>query len=874
MPTAPRRALGFALAAFAILAWITYFLAPALPADRALLGVDLLSRFPPWEARVGPDWEAANHLLFDQAAQFYPWRLLTRRLQAAGLPPLWNPYAGTGSPLLANQQAAPFAPAEIAAGVLPPERAPVAATAMRLLVAGAGMLALAAALGLGAAGALFAALAFLGSGSLAILLYHPNANVSMWLPLAALLSLRIARAGGGRLARAALLALVMGAVLLGGHPETALYIGIASLLAFAAGRLLPAAAAGHSRLGPGVALLAAAHLAGLLIAAPGVLPFLEYLRDGAVIEHRGDTRFWNPPACVVGLIAPEIYGTPLRPNTYFGPRNYHAVATQYAGMATAVLALVALGSALLPGNRRPDPARRRLALVLGSGFVLALALVYPTPLWRLALHLPLFRVSANVTGLTLLGAFALALLGALGLETVLGGGRAAGARHGAGRPATALNERGVRSRHGALVLLLAFAAAIALGAGLLLPVAREKLLAIGAERLAARYTGVAHSKPLDYYIERLPLVLAAVRATLIRSGLLGIALALLLGPGARFVRNPALLALAFLLHLGVDLAHFGRGYVPAIARSEVFPADPAIAALASRPGVSRAIAAGRAFPPNTLTAYGIEDFRLHDAVGSAAHGRYAAALSVAPFLRQPLASFDPDLLAAAGIDVVAAEPADPVPDGGAFTELARSGAIVRGYERAWPRAFFCGEAQEAASDSAAVAAARSAARAAAGAPPVPAVVALGPGRANTQVAPPGLRRLVPLLYPGLAASPPASLTRTGAVYGRTAEAATERLGDLVHSPLAVTTTLTAPRAGWLVLLDQDYPGWTVAVDGAPARAARAFGLFRAVTVPAGLHTVAWRYEPASFALGLALSAAGLALALGALLAGLLAGRAR
>ena len=873
-PSKPPGALGPSLAFLGVLAWVVFFLAPAFPRDRALLGVDLLYRFPPWESQVGPEWEASNHLLFDQAAQFYPWRILSRRLGSADLPPLWNPYAGTGSPLLANQQAAPFAPAELLVGGIPPDRAAVVAAAIRLLVAGAGMVLLATELGAGAAAALFAAIAFLGSGSLAILLYHPNANVSMWLPLTALLSFRIARASGGRFLVAALLALVMGAALLGGHPETALYVGFASLIAFGAGWLVFPTATNRPPLGAALVFLAAAHLVALLGAAPGVLPFLEYLREGAVIANRGDTRFWNPPSCAVGLIVPEIFGTPLRPNTYFGPRNYHAVATQYAGLATAALALVALGSALLPGTRRPDPARRSLILTFGCSLVLALALIYPTPIWQLALHVPLFRISANVTGLTLLAAFALALLGACGLETVIGGGRHAAGRHGLGRPASAVSERGARSRHAALVLLLAFAAAICLGAGLVLPVAREKLLAIGAERLAARYEGVSHAKPLAYYMERLPLVLAAVRATLIHTGLLGIALAFLLGPAARFIRNPALLALAFLLHLGVDLAHFGRGYVPAIPRREVFPEDPAIAELMAPPGVARVIATGRAFPPNTLTAYGIEDFRLHDAVGSAAHSRYAAALTAAPFLRQPLASFDPDLLAAAGIDFVAAEPEDPVPAGDGFAVTARSGATVARYVRAWPRAFFCAQAQEVASDSTAIEAARGAARAAAGTPPVPAAAALGPARTNTNVAPPALWRLVALLYPGVAAGSPAPLTRSGAVYGAASNSTTRVIGDFVHSPLAVTASLTAPADGWVVLLDQDFPGWRVEVDGTAASAARAFGLFRAVRVPAGLHTVSWRYEPASFAIGIALAAGGILLALGGLLAGLLVRRAR
>jgi hypothetical protein len=308
--------------------------------------------------------------------------------------------------------------------------------------------------------------------------------------------------------------------------------------------------------------------------------------------------------------------------------------------------------------------------------------------------------------------------------------------------------------------------------------------------------------------------------------------------------------------------------VPAIERSEVFPSAEAISAIAALPGVTRVLPTGRALPPNTLTAYGVEDFRGHDAVGSAAHARYTAALSTAPFLRQPLSSFDRDLLAAAGIGVIAAEPADPVPGGSGFALVAGGGVTVARYARAWPRAFFCASSQEITDDRTALEAARRAARAATGSPPLPAVVALGAARTNTRVAAPALERLVEVLYRGVAAGPPTALARRGSVFGAAPGDSTQVLGNLVHSPLAVTASLTAPAAGWLVLLDQDFPGWVVDVDGNPADAARAFGLFRAVRVPAGLHTVTWRYAPASFAAGLALGGIGLALALAGLLAGI------
>ena len=68
----------------------------------------------------------------------------------------------------------------------------------------------------------------------------------------------------------------------------------------------------------------------------------------------------------------------------------------------------------------------------------------------------------------------------------------------------------------------------------------------------------------------------------------------------------------------------------------------------------------------------------------------------------------------------------------------------------------------------------------------------------------------------------------------------------------------------LVVADSHSPGWTARVDGEEAEILPAWGLVRAIRLPAGSHRVEMAYEPPGFRVGLGLAVAGLV----ALLAGL------
>jgi hypothetical protein len=76
----------------------------------------------------------------------------------------------------------------------------------------------------------------------------------------------------------------------------------------------------------------------------------------------------------------------------------------------------------------------------------------------------------------------------------------------------------------------------------------------------------------------------------------------------------------------------------------------------------------------------------------------------------------------------------------------------------------------------------------------------------------------------------------------------------VHYGLnAVALTVESPVSGWLVLSDVYYPGWRATVDGTSTPVLRANYTFRAVSVPAGEHTVEMVFVPRTWYLGLALS---------------------
>lgn len=87
------------------------------------------------------------------------------------------------------------------------------------------------------------------------------------------------------------------------------------------------------------------------------------------------------------------------------------------------------------------------------------------------------------------------------------------------------------------------------------------------------------------------------------------------------------------------------------------------------------------------------------------------------------------------------------------------------------------------------------------------------------------------------------------------------INQQANSLTSMTVNMTS--AGWLMVSDTMYPGWTATIDGSGAQIHSAYGIFKSVWVEAGRHEIEFRYQPISFysGLGISLLLSGLLIAL-------------
>jgi hypothetical protein len=85
--------------------------------------------------------------------------------------------------------------------------------------------------------------------------------------------------------------------------------------------------------------------------------------------------------------------------------------------------------------------------------------------------------------------------------------------------------------------------------------------------------------------------------------------------------------------------------------------------------------------------------------------------------------------------------------------------------------------------------------------------------------------------------------------------AQDRVNLTSFTPDRITLDVHLERAGLLVLGEVTYPGWRVYVDGQRAPLVEAYGVLRAVALPAGNAQVEFRFSPVTFYAGMAVTVA-------------------
>jgi hypothetical protein len=310
-----------------------------------LLSDEIRGHFWPWAPALGrPALSPSASALSDPVWQFVPWVELARSELRAGRLPLWNPHQEAGQPLLGNAQSALGSPLLWPALALPLFPGWNISLLLRLLVSASGGYLLARDLGRSRAASLLAASACGLSGPFVAWLEHPHTLTAAAVPWL-LLAVRRAARDGGPGPRAGV-AVTTALVLVGGHPETAL---MGALLATA---FLATGPPGRRPVPP-----IAGALLGAGLAAPFLLPFLEYLPRSAAWTGADRHVSTLPLRDLFRFAVPSIPGShPIEAAAYLSLAVLPlALAGAYAGRRELDTRMLAVASAILLAAAYTNP---------------------------------------------------------------------------------------------------------------------------------------------------------------------------------------------------------------------------------------------------------------------------------------------------------------------------------------------------------------------------------------------------------------------------------------------------------------------------------------------------------------------------------------
>ena len=731
---------------------IALLLHASLFGGRGLVPADGVLIAPPWVKSYGR--QPSNYLLVDQYTAFLPVKQFFSDEVRQGRFPLWNPHLGSGVPSLAGMQAAALYPINLLVSPIGPFAGSGVAAFLKLFFAGVFMMLYLRRLGVSAAGGAAAGIVYALSGFMIVWLGHPHVNSAAVLPLL-LYFIEGQLIEPGRPRAAIGLAVAYAAMLLGGHPPTAVHITAAIALYF----VFRLSERGRTLRVRQSLLFLAALVAGVALASPQLLPYFEYYQQSSsAIASAGLNRWAShlPPAALALFVMPYLAGAPnvgfedLAGRLGLGNLDNFNERTGYIGLFTVFLVAVAL-------------ARTRHRAVLFHTLLAAgsLLVVYGVPPFPALMHALPVASDINHQRLLLLVDFSAAVLAGFGLDAVL---------------RAAPDERPRR-------LAIAFSVAIVLVLGLVW------------QKTGTGLAGLDGSSR-SFLLGQLWLV----------GGGLAVACFLTLR------RLPSrVIALTAVGWISIDLLWFATGYNPAIPRTEYYPATNAVRELMRDTSHFRVLGLSSVLTPNTAAVYGLDDARGKDFTTLKRYEELITGQAGNFFFWESADRLPASFPLLDVKYVLVPERLPSVPDG---FELAYDGEIAMyRYTRVAGRTLVVLNHEVEPNAAAILARVRS-------------------GRFD-----PSKTVLLEVPPPAVTSSPDTTIAAPDA-----------RI--VSYEPDRVVVEAQLPRSGFLLLLDNFYPGWRAFAAGRELPILRADYTFRAVALPAGATTVEFVYQPTSFRAGL------------------------
>lgn len=743
-------------APFLIIAIVLFIFIHPIFHGKSLTNWDDRFVLPPWSLQPPAGWFHSNGIDGAPIYLLNPSDLLNRELIKKFIPLAWNPYNGFGTPLLGTMQPSPYYPPKLISYFAPDYwRGQDAMLVGLLLIAGIGNYLLLRLIGAGDLGAIFAAIAYMLSQRLLMIINMASFQVEALLPIMLFAILLMCRRRTMR--HAAFVGALGGIQFLGGFPESSFTLCVIGGLFFLWFFVFQAKGDERGRLlilGVSAALLTLAVSAFQLGEFVRLLPraWTSHTTSyGAAVK----TPFWLMP-----LMVPNFFGVPFTAKLWINgvsPHD-HMIVSLFCGISTVIFAAVSIFG--------PSRKYRAYCYFFFGILILYLGYDFGFPVLRDIGYLPLFdRMSIAWNAFAI--PFALSVLAGLGLDALC-------------------RERGFAKTVVAICIYLAIAVALS----------------------------------WSLYFEYPKPVVHAFRPLLFIVPLIALAVGIMRVRGLRLIGGSALIVL-----LSAELYHADRplNYMHSYGAAPRDP--PSLDWLRDNVGHERILGLGGFFPSNTLMPYRIRDIRLSEALFPKAYVDYVDSVwgtdptYVSDLNHADWRKYEDPLLDIAAIKFLVA-PSGMKAASADLEEVYRdqSTAIYRN-RRALPRSRFVAYA-EAAPDGL-----------------TPAQLKERSSELSTRVY---LADYRPTPRPEHCGK----------------ESGGPEIAYLRDEPDRVDVTMTAPCAGFMVLADLYYPGWTATVDGVKAHIYQADLVFRGVAVGPGPHEIVFDYNPWTIRYGVPLAVMG------------------